>query len=66
MEPKDNATELCEGIVELDESQQAELEEIVKSKIPELGTELKQTHLTQHKIDVQGHDYQAKILSCKP
>ena len=28
----------------------------MKNKIPELGTELKQTHLTQHKIDVQGHD----------
>ena len=37
-------------------SQQTKFEEIVKSKIPELGTELKQTHLTQHKIDFQGHD----------
>ena len=32
------------------------LGEIVKNKILEIGTELKQTHLTQHKIDVQGHD----------
>ena len=50
VEPKDNASEVCEGIVELDESQQAELEKIVRHKIPEVGTELKQTHLTQHKI----------------
>ena len=28
----------------------------MKSKIPELRTELKQTHLIHHKIDVQGHD----------
>ena len=56
VEPKDNAAEVCEGIVELDESQQAILEEIVKCKIPEIGRQLKQTHLTQHKIDVQGHD----------
>ena len=26
------------------------------NKIPELGTELKQTHLTQYEIHVQGHD----------
>ena len=38
VEPKDNAAEVCEGIVELDESQQAKLEEIVKCKIPEIGT----------------------------
>ena len=56
MEPKDNAAEVCEGIVELDESQQAKLEEIVKCKITEIETQLKQTHLTQHKIYVQGHD----------
>ena len=56
VEPKDNAAEVCEGIVELDGSQQANLEEIVKNKIPEIGPELKQTHLTQYKIDVQGHD----------
>ena len=56
MEPKDKAAEVCEGIVELDESQQAKLKEMVKSKILELRTELKQTNLTQHKIDVQGDD----------
>ena len=42
--------------VKLDESQQAKLKENVKSKISEIGTELKQTHLTQLKIYVQGHD----------
>ena len=42
--------------MKLDESQQAKLEEIVKCKIPEIGTQLKQTHLTLYKIDVQGHD----------
>ena len=51
VEPKDNAAEVCEVLIELDESQQAKLE-VVKNKIPELGTELKQTHFTQHKIDV--------------
>ena len=56
VEPKDNTVEVCEGIVELDESQQAKLEEIVKNKLPELETELKLTHLMQHKIDVQGPD----------
>ena len=53
VEPKKNVTEVCEGIVELNERQQAKLEEIVISKIPEIGTELKQT---EYKIDVQGHD----------
>ena len=52
VERKDNATDVFEGIVELDESQQAKLKETVKSRIQEIGTELKQTHLTQHKIDV--------------
>ena len=56
MEPKDKTAEVCEDIIELDESQQAKLEEIVKCKIPGIGTQSKQTHLTQHKIDVQGHD----------
>ena len=56
VEPTDNTAEVCEGIVELDESQQAKLEEIVKCKVPEIGIQLKQTRLTQHKIDVQGHD----------
>ena len=56
VEPKDNAAEVCEGIVELDESQQSKLEEIVKYKTPEIGTQLKQTHLTKHKIDVKGRD----------
>ena len=40
MKLKDNSAEVCVSIVELDESQQAKLEEIVKSKIPELGTQL--------------------------
>ena len=39
-----------------DESQQAKLEEIVKCKIRDIGTQLKQKNLAQHKIDVQGHD----------
>ena len=56
MELKDNAVEVCAAIVELDKSQQAKFEEIVKNKISDLGTELKQTDLTQYKIDVQGHD----------
>ena len=56
VELKDNGAEECEGIVELDESQQAKFEEIVKCKIPEIATQLKKTHLTQHKIGVQGHD----------
>ena len=56
VEAKDNAVEVCEGIYELDESQRPKLEEIVKSKIPELGIELKQTHLRQHKMNFQGHD----------
>ena len=56
VQPRDNATEVCESIIELDKSKQNNLEEIVKNKIPELGTELKQTLLTQLKIDVQGHD----------
>ena len=43
---EDNGGEVCEGIVGLDESRQAKLE-VVKNKIPELGSELKQTHLTQ-------------------
>ena len=55
-EQKDNTAEVCEGIVELDESKQAKLEEIVKRKIPEIGTQLKQTHVTQNKIYVNGHD----------
>ena len=46
VEPKDNAAEVCKGIVELDESQQAKLEEIVKCKIPKIETQLKKTHLT--------------------
>ena len=31
MEPNDNTAKVCEGIVELDESQQAKLEEIERS-----------------------------------
>ena len=46
MEPNNNAVEVCEGIIKLDESQQSKLEEIVRNKISESGIERKQTHLT--------------------
>ena len=44
IESRDSTAEVCEGIIELDERQQNKLEEVVKNKIPELGTELKHTH----------------------
>lgn len=50
------AAEFCSGIVELNECHQNRLEQLLKDKIPEHTVELKYTHLSKHKIDIQGHD----------
>ena len=48
--------EKYEGIIELNENQGEQLRKLIERKVNETGIKLESTHMTKHKIDVQGHE----------
>ena len=48
-------TKKNEGIIELNENQAEKLRKLIERKVNETGIKLEPTHMTKHKIDVQGH-----------
>ena len=48
--------ETCEGTTELNEYQGQHLRKLIERKGNRTGIKLEPTHLTKHKIDVQGHE----------
>ena len=46
----------CKGIIELNENEGQQLRKLIERKVNKTGIKLEPTHMTKHKIDVQGDE----------